>query len=74
MVRKSKKLLVLGALACTAFVLYLPAFIHYRNTAARRAAIHNLNEIDKAIRQWAAESSSATNGGASATNQKVITP
>src|SRR5258708_11590213 len=73
MARKYKILLILGALACTAFALYLPTFIHNRNTAASRAAIHNLEEIDKASRQMSAEPSGATNGGPSATNQTPIT-
>src|SRR6266550_6029439 len=60
MLRKHKLWLTILVVACVAVALYLPRFIHDRNTAASRAAIHNLDEIDKAMRQSASNSQAAT--------------
>jgi hypothetical protein len=49
MPRKYKAWVATGVLVIAAVVAYLPAFVHDRNTAASRAAIHNLREIDKSI-------------------------
>jgi len=70
MALKRKILPVFSAFVCTAFAFYLLAFVHSRNTAASRAAIHNLQEIDKANQQWAAESPKVVDG--TTTNSKPV--
>jgi hypothetical protein len=61
MSNKRKILLIIGVVSCTAFAVYLPDYINWRDNAAKRSCIQNLKEIESAFEQYKNANNSPTN-------------